>query len=1242
VKVTPLEAVQAAEQAEKEIMSETKAKAKKSSSSTSSRTKKTVAATAPEAEEGVTDPAPKTRSRSRTIQKKEGEVETAVPAPKTRGRPKKEKQVVGPAVSESEVMKPSTATHTRSTRTRAGSGSATASVSISASSLTNAIAVGPTRKKVTFKDILEDDKENHQPVATSKMATAKKNASAPAATGMRAKPIRKPAAGTKTKKATTNAKSKQEEPVTRVLTPKRITQVTARPTTPADDDEEDELAGDVKTPIRDLSLSPKRGMSQSSMKALPAIKKLDFTPALFPPSPAKASQQPAVEGFLSPPRRPPPSPFKDALKESPRRGDAVPNFPVHVENATSNAASGNIGLSSPSKNQPALFQSPKRGALDSTLFPQSAVKSHKMPLKTSLFSSPAKRLFSPLKRRSPAPVFLREDVERNEIKAARPDQGTPESVVVSSHFRASVSPQRSVQVHRMSEDELAQEMEGEIDFDESVLNIRSPLKVAPAVTGSAVSPENEDGVNGEMAIVQNNLTQNIEERDESKTDLMAVDVENRGAEVDRAQSSKEMEPKAGAPIQPESLTNNQCTSAMEHVENSPTSRSVPAHTPGSTPSQRQRPSHANSQPRMSALLFRTNRFGDDEDSSEDELAADPTPDDTPSLQPSLMRSHRSAGVPTPSASRTVDFTPLAARMSGWLASSPGKRSAKRTNSGGLFSPLAQIHVEGEVQIARQATPGRKSTSARISLTPAMRGSPAKPDFFAEGMASQDFEVQMGEYEGDERQGQMQQEEGGLTESVTTAEERGLAEDDERADNEADPANEEGSQSEEAVDPLEQKDGDLTTDLINFTNASDTALVDLAALAKEADDLAPRTVAEQIKTTPPTPPDQASSTDESVYGDENVAPASETAEVVNRITDATAVFPGSKTPEPVVLNHAFEASPDDEKDTMAELEAAVSVEPTIEHEVANASASIAISPTVASTLNLDLGMVTPVRPDPSMPRYIKTVVSKVPLRPEGQVCDLSPIKVPKKRSRSLSGGPGLGPAKRRSVGTTTTIPAVTGGDAALVLTSAESEAGMSPERRVRSAAPSPTQSNAFSTPGQMSFTADDFGDSTLDDIDFPEEDLELFDPKENAEVLEESMMSTIPTPTMTSTTKHAKKARHSMGTTVASTPKAAHSVSRTPLKAVASGVLHGAVVYVDVHTSEGADASGIFVELLNAMGARCVKEWRWNPRASMVGGEDETKIGITHVVYKDGGKRTLEKVRDAKGQVWCVGVGWVLE
>lgn len=97
-------------------------------------------------------------------------------------------------------------------------------------------------------------------------------------------------------------------------------------------------------------------------------------------------------------------------------------------------------------------------------------------------------------------------------------------------------------------------------------------------------------------------------------------------------------------------------------------------------------------------------------------------------------------------------------------------------------------------------------------------------------------------------------------------------------------------------------------------------------------------------------------------------------------------------------------------------------------------------------------------------------------------------------------------------------------------------------------------------------------------------------------------------------------------------------ARTPRQDVDPALLRGAIVFVDVHTVEGADASAIFVELLTQMGARCVKSWNWNPSDE----DASSKIGITHVVYKDGGKRTMEKVRETGGVVQCVGVGWVLE
>lgn len=105
-------------------------------------------------------------------------------------------------------------------------------------------------------------------------------------------------------------------------------------------------------------------------------------------------------------------------------------------------------------------------------------------------------------------------------------------------------------------------------------------------------------------------------------------------------------------------------------------------------------------------------------------------------------------------------------------------------------------------------------------------------------------------------------------------------------------------------------------------------------------------------------------------------------------------------------------------------------------------------------------------------------------------------------------------------------------------------------------------------------------------------------------------------------------------------------ARTPHKDLNPKLLRGAVVYCDVHTAEGADASGLFIELLGQMGARCVKNWSWNPTTGASGDEPVPgpgqKIGITHVVFKDGSKRTLEKVKESQGVVQCVGVSWVLE
>lgn len=200
-------------------------------------------------------------------------------------------------------------------------------------------------------------------------------------------------------------------------------------------------------------------------------------------------------------------------------------------------------------------------------------------------------------------------------------------------------------------------------------------------------------------------------------------------------------------------------------------------------------------------------------------------------------------------------------------------------------------------------------------------------------------------------------------------------------------------------------------------------------------------------------------------------------------------------------------------------------------------------------------LTPVRRERT-PRTIHTV-SKVPLKDEGEV---SPIKVPKKRSRSLS-----------SYASNNPVPN---------LSKSRSDGSLSAQK-VNTPHQEGTEDEGRSLPKNGSWSK-------------------------------------------------------------AGTPVKSPRKSLTP----ESQVLRGAVVYADVHTTDGADASGIFVELLSQMGARCVKNWTWSPRQSLspVDGVDpkEGKIGITHVIFKDGSMRTLEKVKETAGVVKCVGVGWVLD
>ncbi|KAI9819655.1 MAG: hypothetical protein M1826_001116 [Phylliscum demangeonii] len=63
--------------------------------------------------------------------------------------------------------------------------------------------------------------------------------------------------------------------------------------------------------------------------------------------------------------------------------------------------------------------------------------------------------------------------------------------------------------------------------------------------------------------------------------------------------------------------------------------------------------------------------------------------------------------------------------------------------------------------------------------------------------------------------------------------------------------------------------------------------------------------------------------------------------------------------------------------------------------------------------------------------------------------------------------------------------------------------------------------------------------------------------------------------------------------------------------------------------------GLFTDLLVKMGPRIVRQWSWNPGLALASGVSppppaRPPVGITHVVYKDGGVRMLAKVRLGAG------------
>jgi hypothetical protein len=1007
-------------------------------------------------------PKPRTKKNLTEITKDETKA-----TPKPRGRPKK--AVLEVSESTTEPKKPVRQTRKR-TESKLESNNPTDTTVLKTTAL--------PKKKVTFQELPEDDKEN-QPAPNKRVGGKKESLTT---TGLRARPVRKPVTAA-TCKRTTAGKIETLPP--RALTPKKITQV-ARSSTPVDSDE-DELNGG-KTPVRDLSQSPKRNIP--SVRSVSPIKKLDFAQTLSANTTMKTS-------IMSPPRRLPQSPFKNSLKESPKRSEGIPVFPTLTATLGVSATGATY-----SQAEAPLQQSPKRGVFDHSIFSQSTAKLQRSPNKSFLSQSPVRRLFSPCKK--------------SMVSASIHAKTKVTETAVSSYFRSSQSPIRSAKVHRMSDEELALEKAGIIDFDDSVLSIRSPVKL-PKPVPVFVDEEGEApaaAVEEDEGAIQSPATPRGPWSKAEEAQFAPTDEEDTELEIE--EDDQQVDP------------------AMASAEDS-------------------RPVTANA----ASYLLNSYTLRSEDDSSEDELQADETPKrplfrGRPSLSTKTIGARLSSGLAVEVSSH-LGFTPLATQLSGWLASSPEKQAKSVSQEQAvIFSPLAAEHVPGEVQVGRQGTPIqrqcvgprqsglRKSISTRSSLAHSISDSPVASSYFAEEMAARDVEQQV------EAQASADGSGVNVDDTSTTLEKTEI----ELAQNLLDT----NSPSVDRYDSVVEAENDLdevllTTGVLEEPFMTDTAILDFVNIAQEAEELA--------SNSEEPPPSTASSE----YGDENTVIITRQNEVsiTNLVASEAQSSPAAYQPGTEVQAVVFQESKD-----------------------------------------LVVDFNTPIRPDLSQPRFANTVVSKVPLRPEGHI---SPIKNPKKRSRSLSARPG-----------STKKPLLDSG--VFSIPKSNIVTALSPERPAQS----PARSVAASTPGQVSFAVSDFGDSTLDDIEFADD---------SDDEINDSILSKIPS-----------SIKSSRVSTVA-TP------ARTPLNAVGAGILHGAVVYVDVYTTEGADASGIFVDLLTQMGAKCVREWKWNPRASLAADDVENmaahaRIGITHVVYKDGGKRTFEKLRDAKGEVCCVGVAWVLE
>ncbi|KAI1816871.1 hypothetical protein GGS20DRAFT_147459 [Poronia punctata] len=970
-------------------------------------------------------------------------------------------------------------------------------------------ADGAFKKTVTFR---EPEKENVAPEDASKSTD---NTGGASATGMRAKPVRKPAVSGRTTRA--SARAATTEPTEKKpLSPKKDVQNRALSRDPGSDDE---LATYEKTPLRPLMKSPVKPTGTGRKIELPRPEKEKDENSPQPP------ESPFASVLASPARRPASTPFKDALKSPAKRVDAVASLLFSSTSAEAERAQ------SPAKTT--MLQSPaKRSQISFPTLPRSDEAGPRSPTKMSLLNSPAKRPMSPIKFPGPSAPSTEVAVEE-ELAEEEPTEEEPAEEEPVEEEPAEMKQDVPTLAEEMNDDEELQlQIAAEIDMStpqppspassieseqhdsvieetvgEDELQFESPIQTQLAFPGrlSAVLPRHAD-----PALNPNRPPMPQLGVDPSE----AAGPVQKNEEITMSAAEETKEPvDTPSTLVVDSVEATTVTHQVDSVEVTTVTHQVdspenPAHedspTPTATESSSKSPvlSESESESESKAELKQVWEGKSDGDITEQN-------DQEAELQSVAISKDTSPESPSPQ---------------------PAAVSVKETDDTQMSDSedeLASSHkcankfqTESSNNVAALATPSRPLLSGPITKLP-------------------DHLLRV------------------ASRAIQSARRPG-------------------------------------TRYTSFTNRRVTMTKPVSRAIFPAK-VQEKAVVEPVAKNEPTEPIKA----------EDISAATPTEDSDDEFSLL------DEKDFPVVQSSPSKGFFDDEMKIRADMENQAAMEALLEADIAAKFDKYDFhdlglngdgSPRAAdglSFLNMPQVSESPVRDEVSSESSRE--------RGDGNTVPIDPSLLAQE-------------ANARSVALAPTTP-----KRPLATTHFHTTVSKVPLKRGDDSPPR-TAKRHCSSASKLSFLRpDDEHRDTAGSDSVTNQSSSIRDSEKMQVVATGREGSGMPPVTPTKPT-----ARSSVGTP-----------ARTTRADLDPHLLRGAVVYVDVHTAEGADAGRLFVELLLSMGARCVKSWPWNP--SNTDGElDASKVGITHVVFKDGGRRTLEKVVESNGLVQIVQCGWVLD